>query len=71
MKNESTQRGKWAHKPIEVGRFLFGAVHSRFDEVVWMVVDIEDLDDLGLPNVVHQGPTIEGALASTLGAFRS
>lgn len=43
-------------------RYSTYAVHTRFDRVIWMTVDAEQLDENQLPEVVRQSDTFEGAI---------
>lgn len=64
--NDASKPGALASSTVVFGDFSrFGvfAVHTRFDAVIWMVTDVERLDDLGFPAVVRQAPTFDAAIA--------
>lgn len=47
----------------ERSRYLIGAVHTRFDAVVWLVTDAETEDtETGLPCVIRQASSLRAAL---------
>jgi len=47
----------------ERNRYILAAVHTRFEEVTWMVFDAEQADDiLGTPKIIRQDRTPELAV---------
>jgi len=37
-------------------------VHTRFESVCWLVVNVETMDELGLPTVIRQASSFEAAI---------
>jgi hypothetical protein len=66
--NDPSLRGQLASEPILFhwvageGHFAVFAIHTRFDEVSWLVSSPRDLDEFGLPEIIGQGRTPGEAL---------
>ena len=65
-KNNNARAGAMAGGKVIFGEFSQYAVypvHTRHDAVAWFVVNVEMLDDMGLPSVIRQESTFRAAIA--------
>ena len=65
--NDPRQAGRLASNRIrfgDCGRYALAAVHTRFEDVTWMVFDAEQEDELtGKPKIIRQSDSPSEALS--------
>ena len=64
--NDETRAGAMAGGKVIFGEFSQYAVypiHTRHGAIAWFVVNVEELDEMGLPSVVRQEKTFKAAVA--------
>lgn len=61
--NDPRRAGESASQRLSFGRLYVYAVHTHFGEVEWLVVDVEQTDEItGCGQVIRQARTLEAAV---------